>query len=332
MAGKTIRIRCPQLCDDKSYRIKLLFDNIDKWVSSGELYNLVKIFGGCLDNSATLNNKIEYLNDFCMRWDFRKKQANGGERWEIEDDEFVQERSKEIMELVDGLGLVNITEPIIVPDYILPLGGARMSNLLRCEYAQKLSANFDNKTDVIALSGKRKLDNVKKDGDGKTEYDIITESYAKDAGTEYDAINSGLERAFGLFGCKYTEEGIEEENHNSSWCIRKYESDNRVFSVAAPTTDFKRRANSMDTFEFFMDKFKISEGNKILLVTSCIYVPYQFLKFMKIAIEKDLLLDCVGVPGRPNEFQFSKTSNYLQEVKGTINAIKKLADEYISIL
>lgn len=331
MNTNVLRISCPSLCDDKKQRVELLFDSIDKWISSEELECLVKIFGGNLSKTVTLKNKIDYLNDFCKRWDFRKNQANGGERWEIRDDEFVQKHSKTIMELAERLGLMNITEPIIEPDYILPLGGARMSNLARCEYACKLNLAVSNKPNIVALSGKRKLDNKKRDYAGKTEYEIVTESYAKDAGTEYDAINSGLERAFGLFGCQYTEEGVEEENHNSSWCIRKYEADVNVFSVAAPTTDLNRRANSMDTFEFFMNKFKVPKGSKILLVTSCIYVPYQFLKFMKIAIDEELILDCVGTPGKLNQIQFSKTSNYLQEIKGTINAIKRLSDEYNEI-
>ena len=99
MNANVLRISCPILCDDKKHRVKLLFDVIDKWISSEELYHLVKIFGGNLSKTLTLESKIDYLNDFCERWDFRKNQANGGERWEIKDDEFVEKHSETIMEL-----------------------------------------------------------------------------------------------------------------------------------------------------------------------------------------------------------------------------------------
>ena len=67
----------------------------------------------------------------------------------------------------------------------------------------------------------------------------------------------------------------------------------------------------------------------MLLVTSCIYVPFQFLKFMSIALDKDLYIDCVGVSSSQPGVQFSKTSNYLQETKATIDAMKMLADKYL---
>lgn len=330
MSTEVMRFKCPVVGESKERRIKNIMKQIDEWISSEELSRLVGLFGGKIDRTVNFIDRINYLNEFVgERWDFRKNQANGGERWEIEDTPFVMDHSKEIMSLLKRLGFMDISKPCIVPDYILPLGGARMANLFRCEYAKELYDSFHNKDiPVIALCGKRKLNTKKKDSDGKTEYDIITEEYSKDAGTEYDAINSGLEHAFGLYGTDYSEEGVDEENHNLSWCIRKYNSDIKVYAVAAPTTDAGRRANSMDTFEYFMKKFEVKEGANVLLVTSTIYVPYQFLKFMKLAIEHNLYLDCVGPLNAVNGKQFSRTSNYLQETKGTINAIKSLVDEY----
>ena len=43
---------------------------------------------------------------------------------------------------------------------------------------------------------------------------------------------------------------------------------------------------TQQTFEFFMKKFRVHEKAKILLITSCIYVPFQLMKFMELAIKK----------------------------------------------
>ena len=50
---------------------------------------------------------------------------------------------------------------------------------------------------------------------------------------------------------------------------------------------------------------------------------------MSIALDKDLYIDCVGVSSSQPGVQFSKTSNYLQETKATIDAMKMLADKYL---
>ena len=79
---------------------------------------------------------------------------------------------------------------------------------------------------------------------------------------------------------------------------------------------------------FFLEKFNITEGNKILLVTSGIYAPFQLLKFMPIALEKNIYVDCVGLNNKRPGSAFNKPANYCQEIKATINAIKMLTDLY----
>lgn len=77
-----------------------------------------------------------------------------------------------------------------------------------------------------------------------------------------------------------------------------------------------------------MRKFSVVEGNRILLVTSDIYAPVQLLKFIPIALERNIYVDCVGVNGNMMGNSFNKPSNYCQEIKATINVIKAVADLY----
>ena len=316
-----IRICCPDCSKSKEERIGLLFNQIEDWIASEALECIVNLFGGSIQEELTLIQKIDYLNEFANVWDYRKKQADGGERWKISDEDFVKKNKEIIMDSVTKLGLDGIVNPLEKPDYILPLGGARLSNLERCRSAKCIFDSFgDNSVDVVALSGKRQIDNIEKE---------YLEQYAPEAATEFDAMNRGLEEAFDLYGCSYSEEGYVEKNNNLSWAIRKYKNSINIFSIAASASDPSRRANSKDTFDFFMDNFNIKSGEKLLLVTSCIYVPFQFLKFMDIAIESNIYIDCVGVPNNNEGVQFSKVSNYLQEVKATINAISYLSDKYL---
>ena len=66
------------------------------------------------------------------------------------------------------------------------------------------------------------------------------------------------------------------------------------------------------------------------MVTSCIYVPFQLLRFMDLAIEKGFYVDCVGMLNDDKKgTAFSHISNYCQETKAAINAIKTLADKWL---
>ena len=79
----------------------------------------------------------------------------------------------------------------------------------------------------------------------------------------------------------------------------------------------------------FLDHFNIADGKKLLLVTSCIYVPFQYLKFMGLAINGGFDVDCIG-SDVVDSGSLSKPSNYLQEIKGTIDAIYGLYHQFES--
>ena len=74
------------------------------------------------------------------------------------------------------------------------------------------------------------------------------------------------------------------------------------------------------SFIVIMTAINRDKGTKILLITSCIYVPFQEMKFMRLAIDYGFEVDCIG-----SDIDYSGPSvlvaaNYLQEVKATINA------------
>lgn len=316
------------ICASSKYprneRIKQLFKSIEDWINSDQLNQLITLFGGKIV-ANDFGDRIEEVNKFVDVWDFRKILAEKqiiNERWNISDDEFVKANEEFIFQKAIELGLVNTHSVQFKPTHILPLGGARFSNLHRVELSKQIIDQNDlcSSTKVVALSGMRVINEKERSA---------IDTYAPYAKTEFDAINAGLESVF-LLGSLFHDECSKHKNQNLNSCIREYTNTYRginVSSVAAPSQSPDRRANSRDTFEYFCSKYNIGAGSSLLLVTSQIYVPYQLLKFVDLAIEGGFDVECVGTQMNTTA-SISKASNYLQEIKGTINAIYSLFLKY----
>lgn len=133
-------------------------------------------------------------------------------------------------------------------------------------------------------------------------------------------INAGAEQVFQLEG-KYIEEGYHHRNSNLDWALRKYMVGSGrapVISLSGPSSDpDKRRANSSDTYKFFIQKKNVKPGTKLLLVTSQIYVPYQQIEAVRTLAEPyGLYIETVGFP---TEWSIKlqgmmEPANYLQEI------------------
>lgn len=317
--GEVIRLHCPPAGKKKEERVEILFDGIQKWVYSDPLKELIELYGGKVPGHMRIGAYIGWLNEFVDVWDFRKRQSGGGERWMVTDDGKCQKHGEMILQDARLLGLADSEYPNAEPDYILPLGGARRANLARAQGAREMADLFsESKAPVVALTGKRPLNEVELP---------YLEEYAPNARDEYEAMNGGLEKAFGLPCSEYLETAYVTGNINLQWAKREYMQTYqgcKIYSVAAPSSDPGRRANSFDTFQFFMECFGVEEGQRLLLVTSCIYAPFQLLKFIPLSLEQGIEVDVFGVSPNVAGSQFSKPSNYLQEIKGTVNAIYQL--------
>lgn len=321
---------CPDSNLEKHERIREIFRNIEEWIQSDALQSLVRLFGGEKMETAPLKAQIQWLNNFVEIWDYRSRNQNTdvNERWNVFDDEFVLKHKDEIMNCATKLGLVQETTAVRIPDYIIPLGGARYSNLDRPMYAGNIyhkirNANKDQEINIVALAGSRPINEKER---------AATDTYAPDAVTEFDAICRGLEEAFYLNG-KYRQDNKHDENINLCSAVRTYECElphTNIIALAAPSTEPLRRANSRDTFEYFLDYYHIKKGDNLLLVTSQIYVPYQWLKFIDLALEGAFHVECVGYSMCEKE-ALAKPSNFLQEIKGTVNAIAILMKKYENV-
>lgn len=302
-------------------------EKISSWINSEELEDIVLSFGGNISREFSLEEKARWLLKFSENWDYRNKQKtkdkNTGEnlRWRVKNEGINQNQCQAIEKAIGALGLKWVEEPQEKEfDYVIALGGARFSCLYRTQYVNHLLTQGKVSADeVILLSGMRKIVESEREA---------TDTYAPGAKTEFDLINMGAEYVFQL-DREYTEERYNNPNSNMNWAVRKYLNAGKIpiVSLSGPSSEpDRRRANSSDTYKFFVEKKKIKLGTKILLVTSQIYVPYQQLEAIRILVEPyDLYVETVGFPTEwSNKMQgMMEPANYLQEIRSTIQAINR---------
>jgi hypothetical protein len=333
------RIFCPPSNIARIERIKtIIHHEFYNWLMTPELIELIRIYNGNEEPPLSLPyyDYLKWLKSFVHVWDFRKKQleakTNEGEaaRWLLKNDQIVEKYRKLVLETSVKLGLIGVTDTIYnSSNFILPLGGALISNFKRCELARNLINSHNFETEVIALSTMRPL--------SKKEIDYYHNTPAKDAYFEFEAISSGLSYTFDIY--LYTEEMEKHENYNLDWVIRKYLDryrNNSVYAISAPSSEpDKRRANSADCFNFFFNRFNVQPHSNIINCTSQIYCPYQQIRALSFAIKYEVNFDTVGYMPEQDSTSIINTPkllnepvNYIQEIKGTIDAIYDFVNEY----
>jgi len=323
LKNNVIYLKCPPIEED---RVSSVYAAIETWARSSALSQLINSFGSKVPDKLDVETLVTWLLNFSKQWDFRRLQQEAvakdiGEsaRWLLNDSDLTPLQQDLIEKSAKILGLIGISEPIEqFYDYVLVLGGARLSCLLRPRLAAKLikERHIQPKA-IILLASSRPVAHSERDA---------TDVYAPNAINEFDLINAGAEMSFQIKD--FTEESCDDPiNVNRSWAIRRYNVMMKfppIVSISSPSSEpDKRRANSADTYEFFFSKFNVTHGSSLLLVTSQIYVPYQQLEAIRtLALPHDVIVETVGFPSVwGGKLQgLAGPSNYLQEIRSTIQS------------
>ena len=327
-----IYLECPPVDGD---RVSFAYGKIDAWIRSNALSQLVKEFGSEVPTGLGTKALVEWLLDFSERWDFRKMQREAatkdtGEaaRWLLDSSKITPEQKDLIEDSAKALGLIGTNEATEqYYDYVLILGGARLSCLLRPKLAAQIIAdkNMQPKS-VVALGSARPVADSERDA---------TDSYAQGAVTELHLINAGCEASF-VLDADFSEESFNSpENPNSSWKIRSYKVTGQAYplvSLSAPSLEpDKRRANSSDTYVFCFSKLHIESGSSLHLVTSEIYAPFQQMEAIRtLAMPHGITIETVGFPASWGGTTQGMTgpTNYLQEIRSTIQSVQRFVSAY----
>ena len=334
---ENIRIKCPDAHLNKAERIDLIIEEFNKWISDDMFVELVNVFGGKYDLDLPPVERIIWLKEeFIDIWDYRKKQREAqtkeGEaaRWLLRDDPMGEIHRELIYKASERLGLIGINQSLFDdPDYLLPLGGARMSNLERCKLAKKEMFRVKGPVTVAALSGMRPIADSERVG--------YIDTYARNAVTEFDAIVEGMKIVFSPL-VESNVLLVEDDNPNLTYCIRQFEcsdyDQNRFFCIAAPSSVPSRRANSADTFRFFFRNLNVPKYSRLVSCTSQIYCSYQQVQALSFAVDYEVEFDTIGFWNDPNPEESQETKkhiavNYLQEIKATIDAMYAFIEKYV---
>lgn len=316
---------------------------IEAWIKSAPLIELVELFGDQLDPRKPLDDLLSFLESFSDQWDFRRRarernlpaddnlaQGVGAARWLTKPTDLTPDVQEDVLRLARDLGLVRALDPRRSGyDYCLVLGGARLSCKLRpLRAAEVIRAGV--RIDKIALLGAaRPVADTEREA---------TDTYAPNAVDEFDLAIKGGQAAFGFNDSEYAEERHDDSsNSNLNSITRRFKAtlDHRpleIMAVSAPSSDpTARRANSADTLKFFFDSEKLSPRSAVLLITSQIYVPYVQLEALRtIGLPREIEVETIGFPGdRMPELQgMVGPNNYLQEIRSAIQAARRFCLAY----
>jgi len=295
---------------------------IDRWVSSDPITELVGAFGGAdITASDDLTVRLDKLAAFSDRWDFRR----GEERNLAQTRDFADSHSTLISDASRALGLVDSRPPRFRRyDHMVILGGLIRACLLRPRLAATLLAEGLAVKTVTAIGAFRPLA-----GD---EPALAAAAGVPDVSTEHEAMVAGMRWAFALVEAATRIGEDVKDNPYLSWQLLDFGnySGPRIRVVVAPTTDPQRRANTSDSYKYLAEQLAhLHPGGRVLAVTSAIYIPFQHADAIRmLGLPYQAHVDTVGVDTTTvREDYLRRTfapSQYLQEVRSALLSLRNL--------
>ena len=298
-----------------------LMNWIEDWTGSRALVDLVAEFGDLNFAPLTLAQRLQALEEFSIRWDYR----GGQERNLATQSHFSDDLARGIQSAARALGLIDEGKAHHAAyDHLIILGGLARACIVRPRFA-KLVVDGLEVGEITAIGAFRPL--------GGDEPGIVQASGLDEFDDEFSILDAGLRRAF-----RIDEPGVDEKFEsdvpNQSWLSREYihENGRRYRVIAAPSTDPSRRANTPDSYKFFAESMaSLQRGARVLLVTSSIYQVFQGSDAIRLlGIPFGVHIETIGAgPKFATEPVLQQTftpSNYLQEIRSTIRSLRVLFD------
>jgi hypothetical protein len=274
---------------------------VEAWVDSKPMRDLVTAFGGTWPQGS-LRKVLTNLDVFSQEvWDFRA----GRERHLARIEYFDAHITRLVEAACTALGMVKEQAPRCAEySHVVILGGMIRACIQRPAYAARLLAGGITVSEVVALGSFRELSSVEKWLGLKLGLGRLA--------TEADAMNAGLCQAFGLG------RPTIRSRH-----VRTYNGEKVMRSIAAPSSQPGQRANTADTYRYWAQHIAtLTPGDRLLLVTSTAYVPYQHCDALRIlGLEYGCEVDTVGLAPTPLPFT---SANYLQEVRSALRSMRAL--------
>lgn len=295
------------------------------WVSSLPMRALAEASGWDWPDCADTGELLERLAGLSGDWDFRGR-GGGVER------NFIGAEPADVNgrlvpeELITAaaraLGLVSAT-PVPQERFtsLVVLSGLVKACVNRTRHAKALLNNGVRADSVTVLGGHRELR-----GD---ELVLARELGFGDLFDEADVVLAATRQAFGLGAAPESEAtGPSRMDWDDElWSARVRYRWPGVEVLIVPTGEPGRRVNTADQLRYWAAQNEIGRDDRVLLLTTQIYVPFQQLGGLQVlSIERGCAVRCCGVDAE-NSFlpglSFSGRS-YLQEIRSALLAAAQL--------
>jgi hypothetical protein len=312
---------------------EVLLAEIAEWVDSEPLQALVRRFGAEMP-VGSLATQLAYLDEFTSaHWDFRRRVREGSlERNQIDAGAVTGTDEELAVAVADALGLVRPRQPRYDSyDHVVTLGGLVGANVWRPAYAAYLLGHGISARNVVGISAYRNLAGNDEDPQ-RDEFRLLDSFGLPQREYEWQVMEDGLRRAFDLPEFTVERESGPSAEGSARFRVASASSGGRRVSlVVAPALEPGRRADTAAGYRYWADQVDhVKPGERILAVTTCIYVPYQHaIALQHLALPFGCSVDTVGVDfsaigDNPNPQGF-RGAHYLLEIRSALLGYQRLA-------
>jgi hypothetical protein len=276
---------------------------IATWIGQPALRRIVEAEGGTWPAGA-LEQQTKALHAFSERWDFR----SGAERLDMTAGCALMEDTA-LMTAAEELGLTGNSTPSTDQfNHALVLGGTALASIYRIRHLYYLRTSGVGIRAVGVLTALRPITEAERRLVAMRE-DIAT--IASSALSEFDVMVAATERFSGR--------GAVVERHPNADPSRD-SAEARVgdaLVLAAPSGEPGRRANTRDNYDVYSEH--IHSGDQVLIVTSSIYLPYQFfIAIQALGWHRQLTIEAIGFPPSWMQGVLTGPQNVLQELRSAL--------------
>ncbi|MBX3093770.1 MAG: hypothetical protein KF680_04400 [Cryobacterium sp.] len=308
--------------DDAAARAGLV-DAIDAWASAVAASGVPASFGWRCTAAAgdALLDQLEGLGS--MYWDFR----SGRERNLARKPDLLVGQVQAIVDAAPALGLAGTAAPGQRHyDAVIMTGGMVRAGIVKPRFARELADAGFSFGEVVFLGAFRPFagDEVR-----------LARDLGVNGGDEWNAMVTGLERAFGPVADATLDEHVAT-NPNAAWRdLRWGAGEQAVRVVAAPSSDpDARRADTADTFRFWAARAGASVRS-VLVVTTPIYVPYQASVAVRtLGLEAGFNVETIAVTDAANDLgehtQAFEPQHQLQELLSAVRGMRALRNDLVA--
>ncbi len=289
---------------------------IADWVEHPALRRIVEADGGTWPDGS-LDEKVEALHEFSRRWDFR----GGAERLDIDSGRLRLDRDQLLADAAD-LGLTLADPPSQSRyDHALVLGGTALASIYRLRRLYELRDTGLGVGQVAVLTALREV--------GEAELQLVRErpeiaDMVATATTEFDVMVAAT-AAFADSAAR-----VEYEPRANPHLASATAQVDDALVLAAPSDDPSRRPNTRDNYDVY--SARIGPTDSVLVVTSSIYLPYQFFVALQaLGWQEPRTIEATGFPPEWMDGVLAGPPNVLQELRsalfGARNTLRLLADQ-----